>query len=110
MTVYVVIRPVTRIESAGVQNPPKVGLLDPKSGLFEPPPPQPSHKTPFLAHFMTKSGLPDLGGCVAPPHPLATGLVVILFKCHWYKNRSSSEEVLGNFLRTKYKELGRCLS
>ena len=55
-------------------------LLDPKSGLFfQPHPSYPPTKTPFLAHFVAKSGsFGRFGGCVAPPHPppppLATGL------------------------------------
>ena len=45
-------RPVARIESGEVWNPPKVDLLDPKGGLFQPHPPPPKKKksltkTPF---------------------------------------------------------------
>ena len=53
----------------GVQDPPKVDLSDPKSGLFELTP-NPPTKTPFLAHFVAKSGsFGRFGGCIAPPHP-----------------------------------------
>ena len=56
------------------------GAGPPKSGLFwtSPPLPYPPTKTPFLAHFVAKSGpFGRFGGCVAPPAPpppLATGL------------------------------------
>ena len=60
-------RPVARIESGGV-NPPKVDLLDPKSGLVEPHPLNPPTKTPFLVHFVAKSGpFARFGGCIVPP-------------------------------------------
>ena len=39
----------------GVQDPSKVDLLDPKSGFFEHPL-KPPTKTPFVAHFVAKSG------------------------------------------------------
>ena len=57
-----------RFGGGGAQNPKKVDLLDPKSGLFEPHPLNPPTKTPFLAHFVAKSGpLGRFGGCFAPP-------------------------------------------
>ena len=40
----------------GGAGPQKVDLLDPKSGLFEPHLLNPPTKTPFLAHFVAKSG------------------------------------------------------
>ena len=54
----------------GVQDPQKVGLLEPKSGLFEPHPLNPPTftKTPFLAHFVAESGpFGRFGGCIIPP-------------------------------------------
>ena len=56
---------------------PKCETLGPKGELFEPHPPHPLTKTPFLAHFVTKSGpFGRFGGCVARTlrTPLATGL------------------------------------
>ena len=75
-------RPVARINGGGgggggVRDPPKVDLLDPKSGRFWTSPPYPPTKTPFLAHFVAKSGpFGRFGGCIAPTAPLATGLVL----------------------------------
>ena len=56
----------------GVRDPPKVDLLDPKSGLFETHPLNPpTKKKTFLVHFVAKSGpYGRFRGCV----PLATGL------------------------------------
>ena len=67
-------RPIARIKSGEVRNSPKVDLLDPKSGLFEPHPLNPPTKAPFLAHFVaTVDLLADLGGVSNPCIPLATG-------------------------------------
>ena len=54
-------------QSEEVRNPLKVDHLDPKSGLFEHHPPQPSYK--FLAHSVAKSGPFDIFGMVrcTPP-------------------------------------------
>ena len=61
-------RPVARIDLGGVRNPLKVDLLDPKSELFGTSPPYPPIKTPFLVHFVPKSGpFGKFGGCIAPP-------------------------------------------
>ena len=61
-------RPVARIESGEVRNPPKVDLSDPKSGLFEPHPLNPPTKTSFWAHFVAQSGpFARFGG--HPLHP-----------------------------------------
>ena len=50
----------------GVQDPQKVNFFEP-----HPPYPYPPTKTPFLAHFVAKSGPFGRlgGGCVAPPAP-----------------------------------------
>ena len=53
---WVFPRPVARIEFGEVWGPPKVDLLDPKSGLFEPHPLNLPTKTQFLVHFVAKSG------------------------------------------------------
>ena len=65
------LRPVARIDFLGVQNPPpKVDLLDPKSGLFLTSPPYPPTKTPFLVHVVATSGpFGRFGGCVTPTAP-----------------------------------------
>ena len=52
-----------------VQDPPKVDLLDSKSGLFEPHPLNPLTKAPFLVHFMAKSGPFDRSGVYCTPYP-----------------------------------------
>ena len=49
-------RPVARINFGEMRDHQNVDLLNPKSGLFEPYPLNPPTKTPFLAHFVTKSG------------------------------------------------------
>ena len=49
-------RPVARIESEEVRNPPKVDLLDQKIDFLNLTPLNPPSKTPFLAHFVGKSG------------------------------------------------------
>ena len=50
--------------------PPEVDLLDPKSGLFEPHPLNPPTKTPFLVHFVAKSGpFARFGGVECASHP-----------------------------------------
>ena len=76
----VVCRPVARIDFflVGVRmGPPKVDLLDPKSGHFEPGPLPLLLKPHFWSTLWIKVDLlADLGRCVAPLHPLATGLVV----------------------------------
>ena len=49
---------------------PKSGLLDPKSGLFEPHPLNPPTKTSFLANFVTESGpFGRFGGVRRTPAP-----------------------------------------
>ena len=67
----------------GGAEPPKVDLLDPKSGLFLTSPSQPPYKNPIFGHFVVKSGpFARFGGDTShpctptPPHPLATGLFV----------------------------------
>ena len=82
----------------GLRDPQKVNLLDTKSGLFEPNPLNPPTKTPFLAHFVAKSGpLGRFGGCVAPPAPPppATGLHLAMLGGYqlinfWYQKKSTS--------------------
>ena len=55
------LRPVARIESGEVWNPPKVDLLDPKSGLFEPHPSTLLQKPHFWLTLWPKVDLlPDL--------------------------------------------------
>ena len=68
-------RPVARIDFGGVRDPQRVDILDPKSGLFLTSPPYPPTKTPFLAHFVTKSGPFGRfgGGASHPPHPPGYG-------------------------------------
>ena len=63
--------------SQELRDPQKVDLLDQKSGLFEPHPPQPFYntKTPFLAHFLAKSGSFGIFGVAPPAPPLAMGLI-----------------------------------
>ena len=51
----------------GGAEPPKVVLLDPKSGLFEPHPLKPPTKNPFLAHSVDKSGPFGRFGVVPQP-------------------------------------------
>ena len=55
MMMMMMSRPVARIDWGGA-GPQKLDLLDPKSGLFEPHPLNPTTKIPFLAHFLAKSG------------------------------------------------------
>ena len=67
-------RPVARIDFGVVRDPPKVDLFDPKGGLFEPHPLNPPSKTPFLVHFVAKSGpFGRFGGVSHPPHPPGYG-------------------------------------
>ena len=64
------IRPIARIEFGEVRDPPKVDLLDPKSGLFEPHPLNPPTKPQFWPTLWLKVDLlADLGWCIAPPPP-----------------------------------------
>ena len=61
--------PLARINFGEVQDPQNVNLLNSKSGLLNPL--NPPTKTPFLAHFATKSGpFGRFGWCVTPPPPL----------------------------------------
>ena len=71
---YLLTSPVARIKFGEVRDPQNVDLLDPKS---EPHPLNPPTNTPFLAHFMTKSGPFGRFGVVrcTPRTPLATGLI-----------------------------------
>ena len=68
---------IARIESGQVRSPPKVDLLDSKSGLFEPHPPQPSYikKKNIFGPLKKVDLLPHLGGVLqtTPPPP---GLLV----------------------------------
>ena len=51
-----------------VQDPQKWTFWTQKVDFFEPHPPYPPTKTPFLAHFVAKSGpFGRFGGCIAPP-------------------------------------------
>ena len=63
---FPVCRPVARIEFGEVRDSPKVDFLDLT-------PLNPPTKTPFVAHFVAKSG--HFGRFGTPP-PLATGLPV----------------------------------
>ena len=69
-------RPVARVDLGGCGTPKKWTFWTQKVDFFEPHPPYLPTKTPFLAHFVAKSGpFGRFGGCVAPPAPpLVTGL------------------------------------
>ena len=74
LVVFKMNRPVARIDFGGVQDPKKWTFWTQKVDFFEPHPPYPPTKTPFLAHFVAKSGLfGRFGGCVTPPHPPGYG-------------------------------------
>ena len=68
-------RPVARIEFGGCRTPnfsPKVDLLNPKSGLFEPHPHQPSYKNPIFGPLCGQKWTfcqIFFWGCIAPPAP-----------------------------------------
>ena len=66
--------PQARSQNRIWKTPPKVDLVDPKSGLFEA---HPSNKTPIFGPLCGhKWTFASFGGCIAPPPPplLATGL------------------------------------
>ena len=72
-------RPVARIDFGGCGTPKEWTFWIQKVDFFEPHPPYPPTKNPFLAHFVAKSGpFGRFGGvCRTPctPPPPATGLL-----------------------------------
>ena len=83
-------RPISRIEW-GVQNPPKVDLLDPKSGLFEPHPFNPPTKTPFWSTLWPKvDPFARFGGCI-------TQKTWDLLGCHLKRPLKQQNKLLKSF-------------